>query len=90
MEEDFNIWLGLLLLALYIGYDFIHAMYYVFVSKRQAILASFSAVALYLMSAFSIVSFLKNQYYVIFIIIGSFIGTYVAVKFFSDKIKKES
>lgn len=89
MGENFNIWLGLLLLALYIAYDFIYAMYYVFVSKRQAILASFSAVALYLMSAFSIVSFLKNQYYIIFIIIGSFIGTYVAVKFFSDKFKKE-
>ena len=85
--EVFHWDVALLLFLLYIGFDFLYALYYIFVGKKKAFLAACTAVAMYLMSAFGILSFFKNPWYICAIAAGSFVGTYVAVRYFSDKIK---
>ena len=64
--------------------DFIYAIYYIFVSKKKAFMASNAAVALYLIGSFSTIAYLGNYLYLVPIILGSYIGTYIAVKYFSD------
>lgn len=85
--EEFNFWVAFLLFLTYIAFDFLYAIYYIFVAKKQAVYAASTAVAMYLLSAYATVTYLKNFYYITSIALGSFVGTYVAVKYFSDRIK---
>jgi hypothetical protein len=83
-NDDFSWGIAAILLLGFIAYDFIYAIYYIFVSKKKAFMAANSACALYLIGSFSTIAYLGNLYYLIPILIGSYIGTYVAVKYFSD------
>jgi uncharacterized membrane protein YfcA len=86
-HDQFNWGLAILLGLLYIAFDFLYAIYYMFVAKKKALHAANTAVIMYLLSAFGTISFIHNPWYITSIAIGSFIGTYIAVKYFSDKIK---
>lgn len=83
-NDEFSWGIALILLFGFIAYDFIYAIYYIFVSKKNAFMAANSACALYLIGSFSTVAYLGNLFYLIPIILGSYIGTYIAVKHFSD------
>lgn len=85
--QTFNWGLAILLCLMYIAFDFLYAIYYMFVAKKKALSAANTAVAMYLLSALGTISFVHNPWYITSIAIGSFIGTYIAVKYFSDKIK---
>jgi uncharacterized membrane protein YfcA len=87
-EDEFSFWMSVLLFFTYVAFDFLYAIYYIFVSKKQAVYAATTAVVMYLLSAFATVTYLKSFYYVISIVLGSFVGTYIAVKYFSDKVKE--
>lgn len=86
-HDQFNWGLAILLFFLYIAFDFLYAIYYMYVAKKRAFAASNVSVLMYLLSAFGTISFVHNPWYITSIAIGSFIGTYIAVKYFSDKIK---
>lgn len=86
-QEQFNWGVAFLLFITYIAFDFLYAIYYIFVAKKQAFLAASTGVVMYLLSSFATIVYLKNFWYVLAIVMGAFIGTYVAVKYFSDTIK---
>ncbi len=81
---EFHWEIAILLFFGFIAYDFIYAIYYIFVSKKKAFMASNAAVALYLIGSFSTIAYLGNYLYLVPIVLGSYIGTYIAVKYFSD------
>ena len=84
LTQEFNWWVAIALLLGFITYDFLYAIYYIFVSKKMAFMAANTACALYLIGSVSTIAYLGNLYYLIPIILGSYIGTFVAVKYFSD------
>lgn len=84
LEQEFNWWIAIALLFGFILYDFLYAIYYIFVSRKMAFMAANTACALYIIGSVSTIAYLGNYYYLIPIFIGSYIGTYVAVKYFSD------
>lgn len=88
LEQEFNWWVAIALLFGFILYDFLYAIYYIFVSRKMAFMAANTACALYIIGSVSTIAYLGNYYYLIPIFIGSYIGTYVAVKYFSDIGKK--
>ena len=84
-QEAFDWGVAFLLFLTYIAFDFLYAIYYIFVGKKQAFLAASTGVAMYLLSSFATIVYLKNFYYITAIVLGAFIGTYTAVKYFSGK-----
>jgi len=86
-QEQFNWGVAILLFLTYVAFDFLYAIYYIFVAKKKAFLAASTGVVMYLLSSFATIVYLKNFYYITAIVIGAFIGTYVAVKYFSDMSK---
>jgi len=87
LNQEFSWLIAITLLFGFILYDFLYAVYYIFVSKQMAFMAANTACVLYLIGSVSTIAYLGNLYYLIPIIIGSYIGTYVAVKYCSDLIK---
>ena len=88
LNQEFSWLIALALLFGFIMYDFLYAIYYIFVSRKMAFMAANTACALYIIGSVSTIAYLGNYYYLIPIFIGSYIGTYVAVKYFSDIGKK--
>lgn len=86
-QEQFDWGIAIILFLTYIAFDFLYAIYYIFVAKKQAFLAASTGVVMYLLSSYATIVYLKNFYYITAIVMGAFIGTYVAVKYFSDSIK---
>ena len=84
LNQEFSWWIAIALLFGFILYDFLYAIYYIFVSRKMAFMAAKTACALYIIGSVSTIAYLGNYYYLIPIFIGSYIGTYVAVKYFSD------
>ena len=84
LNQEFSWWISIALLFGFILYDFLYAIYYIFVSRKMAFMAANTACALYIIGSVSTIAYLGNYYYLIPIFIGSYIGTYVAVKYFSD------
>jgi hypothetical protein len=84
LEQEFNWWVAIALLFGFILYDFLYAIYYIFVSRKMAFMAANTACALYIIGSVSTIAYLGNYLYLVPIILGSYIGTYVAVKYFSD------
>ena len=88
LNQEFSWLIAIALLFGFILYDFLYAVYYIFVSKKMAFMAANTACALYIIGSVSTIAYLGNYYYLIPIFIGSYMGTYVAVKYFSDIGKK--
>lgn len=84
LNQEFSWLIAIALLFGFILYDFLYAIYYIFVSRKMAFMAANTACALYIIGSVSTIAYLGNYYYLIPIFIGSYIGTYVAVKYFSD------
>ena len=81
LNQEFSWLIAIALLFGFILYDFLYAVYYIFVSKKMAFMAANTACALYIIGSVSTIAYLGNYYYLIPIFIGSYIGTYVAVNF---------
>ena len=86
MGSEFNWWIALALFATYIVIDYLYAVYYIYVGKRQALKAAFSAAALYGLLSYGVIAYTQNPWYILSIISGSFVGTYVAVRYFPEKL----
>ena len=61
--------------------DALWALYMIYVTKKSAFLAASYGSFIHILSAFTVISYTKNYYYLIPLVIGSFIGTYTVVKY---------
>lgn len=68
--------------------DALHAAYTRSITERKARSAATYGAFIYLFAGFAAIHFTSNPLYLIFVVAGSWIGTYVTLKFFHGK--KES
>jgi hypothetical protein len=61
--------------------DALWALYLIKVTERSPFLASSYGSLIHILTAFTVISYTKNSLYLIPLVIGSFIGTYLVVKY---------
>lgn len=79
--EEFNWITAATVFVVYVLFDILYALYVLCVSRKQALIASGISAALYSLGAYGVMSYLHNQWYLIPLACGAFIGTYIAVKY---------
>jgi hypothetical protein len=61
--------------------DALWALYLIKVTERSPVLAASYGSLIHILTAFTVISYTKNSLYLIPLVIGSFIGTYLVVKY---------
>ncbi len=61
--------------------DALWALYMIKVTAKAPFLAAFYGSLIHILTAFTVISYTKNYLYLIPLVIGSFVGTYLTVKF---------
>ena len=61
--------------------DAFWALYMIYVNKKSPILAASYGSLIHILTAFTVISYTQNYLYLIPLVIGSFIGTYLVVKY---------
>ena len=89
MNFDINIltWIGLF--AMYFIFDMLYVKYVLSVSKLNAMQAANISVLMYLITSIGIITFVNNFLNIIPIIIGSWGGTYLILKYEGKKRDKK-
>ena len=83
LQENFNSFNFLYALGIATAYfiaDSFYAYYTLFVVQYRAVMAATTGALIHFLLAFGVLSYTQNYLYVIPIVIGSWIGTYVVVK----------
>ncbi len=83
--EQFSIWTALLVGLIYFSIDWLYCVYTITITERAAIKAANSGAVIYMINAVGILSYLKNPWYILFVGIGGWLGTYLAVKYSKKK-----
>ncbi|MEZ0208666.1 MAG: hypothetical protein ACAH17_00610 [Candidatus Paceibacterota bacterium] len=61
--------------------DALWALYMMRVTDRKPFLAASYGTLIHILTAFTVISYTENYYYIIPLLTGSFMGTYLAVKY---------
>ncbi len=61
--------------------DALHAIYTRSVAQHRALSAATFGSAIYLISAFAVLQYTQNPWYLGFVVSGSWVGTFLSVKF---------
>ncbi len=85
--EEFNLTTAIIIFITYVMIDILYALYVIFVANGKAFLSALVSSGIYGPIAFGVVTFSKNFLYLIPLVAGAFIGTYIVVKF-KKKISK--
>lgn len=79
-------WITAILVTLsYIVIDALYASYTIHIQKGNAKTAASVGASMYALMAYGIMTFTAQPIYVIFVFIGSWIGTYTTVQFYNHK-----
>lgn len=79
--------MALLIFCLSVILDGIWASYTVAISSLKPFKAALMGASLYALNSFVVLSYTTNPWYIIFIVLGAFMGTFVMVSY--EKRKKE-
>ena len=85
MTFDFAV--ALALIFLYAALDALYVIYTLEMTRLNPMRASIAAVFIYVLGALGVVSYTANNWYILSVAIGSFLGTYLVV--FWERRKKE-
>jgi presenilin-like A22 family membrane protease len=61
--------------------DALHALYTIRLTERKALQSATFGTMIHLFTAFTVISYTKNYWYILPLLAGSFLGTYITVKF---------
>lgn len=78
--SEFNCVIAICIFFAYFFIDFLMAYYTVAVIKQKEFMAAHSGAAVYLLTSFGVINYTQNWWYILFIVAGSWLGTYVYVK----------
>lgn len=78
-------WSYVLVFLLYAALDALYAYYTVVCAAGRPVKAAISAAFIYAMGAYGLKLFVTNGWYVIPIVLGAMLGTYVTVKWMGTK-----
>lgn len=79
--NDFSILLAVGVFAAYILVDGLYAYYTIAVVKRAAVKAATTGAAMHFLLALGVLSYVKNYLYIIPLALGSWLGTYMVVRY---------
>lgn len=77
--HDFDMKIGLLLFFAYMAIDALYASYTYLLIKKSPARAATVGAGMYFLIAFGVVNYVNNFFYVIPLVAGSWIGTYIIV-----------
>ncbi len=61
--------------------DALYALYTIRLTERKALQSAIFGTLIHLFTALTVISYTKNSIYIIPLLIGSFVGTYLVVRF---------
>ncbi len=82
MYDPFNVWVALGLFGIFFISDFISTLYVIFTAKHLALLATGASVLLTGLGFFGYLQFQRQPWYIIPILMGCALGTYLSIKLF--------
>ena len=77
---DLDPLLALTVFILTMAMDALHAIYTKAIASNQAGRAASFGSVIYLISGFAVIQYTANHFYLIFVVLGSWMGTYLSVK----------
>ena len=89
MIEEIKITTWLILFVVYFAFDILYTMYVMSVSKLNALQAANISAMLYLLTAWGTIEYVNNFLNIIPIIVGSWLGTYLILKYEGKKRDKK-
>ena len=78
--KEFSWWYAFLILLFYILIDVLYVVYTLTVVKNKALASATCAGVMALIVSIGVVSYTHHNAYIVPVVLGSFIGTYLAVK----------
>jgi hypothetical protein len=81
MTNEFSWHTAAIVFFTYIFMDILYAMFVIYVGKMQSFASALVSACIYSLGAYGVVTFSKNLLYLFPLATGSFIGTYLIVKF---------
>lgn len=83
--EGFNILTALILIGVYIVIDGLYAHYTIQISKRRPVAAATTSGLMHFLMAVGVLNYVNNFLYIIPLAIGSWIGTFLVVRYHHSK-----
>ena len=71
---------SILLFAAYFFYDLLYTKWIIYVSKKKSIAAANTSVGIYVIGAYGTIVYVANYWFLIPILLGAWLGTFIAVK----------
>lgn len=78
---EFSYLTAFIIFITYVIIDILYALYVIYVGKKNALISASISAVMYTFIAYGVVNYSKNPYYIIPLIIGAWLGTYIVVKF---------
>ncbi len=79
--NDLNVLLAAAVFFAYVLVDGLYAYYTITVVKREAVKAATTGAAMHFLLALGVLSYVKNYFYVIPLAMGSWLGTFLVVRY---------
>lgn len=86
--NDFNPGIGLLVFVAYLLIDGLYVAYTYSTVKKEPVLAATMGATMYLLIAFGVINFVDNFLYVVPLVAGSWLGTYLVVRHEKGKVSQ--
>ena len=80
MTTEFNWLVALSVFTAYFFIDILIAYYTVSVVRGNALKSSHSGAAVYLLTSYGVINYTHNWWYIVFVVLGAWLGTYAYVK----------
>jgi hypothetical protein len=84
--NNFDLKLAILIFVAYVVFDAFYALYTLHVTRLNEWRASNSAVIVNFISAFAVINYTQNWLYIVPLLAGSWVGTFIVVR--NQRIKK--
>lgn len=79
--QNFSVGVAVIVLIAYLLVDAMYAYYTIMVTKKRPLAAASVGALMHFFIAFGILNYVQNYLYIVPLAIGSFIGTYVVVRY---------
>ena len=80
--HEFSWFTAFTIFVTYIAIDVLYTAYFIHVEKRNAKTAATLSSAIYGLMAYGVVNYAQNIWYLIPLVLGAWIGTFITVKFY--------
>ena len=79
--QSFNVGIAAVVLVAYLLVDAMYAYYTIVVTKKRPFAAASVGALMHFLIAFGVLNYVQNYLYIVPLAIGSFIGTYLVVRY---------